>query len=118
MFALKPFAGAEKEENAPLEVGDILILQGKRLRGDQTILRFDDMDITSDLLLELSDTQIQIKIESPPISEERLRVGKHTVQVVQFINFAGATDEAPVPHKALESNSVVVVLRPSLTIEE
>jgi hypothetical protein len=118
VFAQKPIAGAEKEENAPLEVGDILVLQGKRLRGDQTILRFDDMDISSDLLLELSDTQIQIKMEAPPIAAQRLRVGKHIVQVVHFVDFPGAANEPPVPHKALESNSVAVVLRPSLTIEE
>ncbi len=118
VYVLKPIPEAEKVENAPMEVGDILILQGKRLRGQQTILRFDDMNITSDLLLELSDTQIQIKVEAPPISEERLRVGKHTVQVVQFIDFAGAPDEPPVPHKALESNAVVVVLKPSITIVE
>jgi hypothetical protein len=117
LLSQKPVSGAEMLENAPIVVDDILILRGKRLHGDQTIIRFDDAEITSDKLLEFSNTQIQLKLASPPIPEEALLVGKHTVQVVHVFNFEGAPGEQPIPHKVLESNSVTFILRPSIIIE-
>jgi hypothetical protein len=93
-------------------LGYTLILVGKRLKGDETLVRFDSEDLSADKLIELSDTQIKLKLISPTIPEKALRVGKHYVQVVHQLDL-GTNQE---PHKGFESNPVFFILRPSVEV--
>lgn len=101
---------APARENRPVVVGNNLILIGKRLKGEDTLVRFDEAEISAAQLIELSDTQIKFKLATPPIPDEVLRVGKHSVQVVHHLNFSATGD----PHKIFESNPVFINLRPSI----
>jgi hypothetical protein len=83
-------------------------LEGKRLRSEHTLVRFDQTDIPSDALLELSETQVKFQLISPLIPDEFLRAGEHCVQVVHQMDF-GTNQE---PHKSFESNPVFILLRP------
>jgi len=114
ILSQKPDPNAEILENIPIEVGDNLVLRGKRLRGDRTIVRFDTFEISSDQLIEFKDTQIKLLLDSPQIEDEFLRAGKHTIQVVHFFDFEGAPGEPPIPHKVLESNVMFFMLRPTV----
>ncbi len=103
-------ADAAALENQPIVVNDILVLTGKRLRGEHTLVRFDAAEISADKLLELNDTQIKFRLETAIIPEEFLRVGKHGVQVVHQIRF---TENGEL-HNVFESNPVFMTLRPSV----
>lgn len=101
---------APARENRPIVAGNNLILIGKRLKGEDTLVRFDEAEIPAAQLIELSDTQIKFKLATPPVPNEFLRVGRHSVQVVHHLKFSANGE----PHKIFEANPVFVNLRPSI----
>jgi hypothetical protein len=96
--------------NEPVEIGDWIIFIGRRLRGNSTILRFDDYEIDSNQFQEFEDTQLKFKLDTSIFPEEALVVGKHKLQVVHQFDLGNP----PTAHKIFESNIVYLVLRPSL----
>lgn len=92
----------------PIVSGDILVLQGRQLRGEVTLLRFGDLEVVPD---DVSETQIKIALNSPPFLIDSLRSGVQGVQVIQRINMG--TPE--LPHQGFESNVAAFVMHPTLT---
>jgi hypothetical protein len=83
----------------PILTGYLLVVQGKNLHGEETLIRMDDIEVTP---THTADTQI-----TAPIPSE-LHAGVHGVQVVHKLSLG----LPPVPHGGVESNVVPFVLRP------
>jgi hypothetical protein len=96
--------------NEPVEIGDWIIFIGRRLRGNSTILRFDDYEIDSNQFQEFEDTRLKFKLDASVFPDEALVVGKHKLQVVHQFDLGNP----PTAHKIFESNMVYLVLRPSI----
>lgn len=101
---------ADPRENQPLQLDDVVILVGKRLKGEETYVRFDDEDVLAELPIVLSDTQIKFTLAPPLVPNRFLQVGKHCLQVVHRIKFT----EDGEPHKIFTSNPIFITLQPTL----
>ena len=88
----------------PILAGQRLVIVGRALRGDDTIVRVNEVEVIPPTL-GVSDTQIIAPI--PPT----LRVGVQGVQVVH----RRLMGDPPLPHRGVESNLAAFVLRPTIS---
>ncbi len=101
----------------PIIVGDTIVIQGKRLRGDPSTLpavagtrvRLGNLLITPS---EVNDTQIKFTLGMPPFPANALRAGVQGLQVEQSIIMGTPRTE----HIGNESNVVAFVLHPVITV--
>lgn len=91
-------------ENNPILAEDKLVIRGKKLRGDITLVKINETYITP-AREEISDTQISIQL--PP----DLKAGVQGLQVIHQMLMG----TPPVPHKGVESNLAAFVLHPIIT---
>lgn len=98
--ALRPVGDAE----GPLQSGAQVEIVGRRLRGQRTLLRFDD-NIPQPVTPE-RDTRLVV----PAALLETLPAGVHTAQIVHEVLLGSPPRE----HQAVESNVVPFVLRPRI----
>lgn len=87
----------------PIFSDHLLVVQGQNLRGEETLLKFDDTEVAP-APGDIADTQVVAPL--PP----GLTAGVHGVQVVQRILMGSP----PVPHRGVESNVAPFVLRPRI----
>ena len=90
-------AGAEQ----PVTAGSTLLIQGRQLRGQSTLLLIEGQEFTP---TTVSDTQITLPVPSG------IHAGVQGVQVLQKISMG----TPPVPHRGQESNVAPFVLRPTI----
>ncbi|MEH1930295.1 DUF4255 domain-containing protein [Nostoc sp.] len=91
------------QAEAHITVGSTLLIQGKRLRGDITKVRLNNIDKLF-TPFDVQDTQVSLQV--PP-----LRAG---VQAVQIIHETLVRKEE---HNLVESNVMAFVLHPKITVE-
>jgi Pvc16 N-terminal domain len=94
--------------NVPIVVGDILVLSGRQLLGDNVSARMSGFEVTPD---DISDTQVKVSLTSPPFQMDSLRAGVQGVQTIYRLNIS--TPESL--HQGFESNVAAFVLRPQVT---
>lgn len=94
--------------DAPIVVGSTLLVRGKQLRGDDTLLRIAGNEVTPD---EVTDTQISVGLPSALLPADQLRAGAQGLQVVHRLLLG----EPALPHQGFESNVVAFVLHPTIT---
>ncbi len=107
-----PFQQSVIEKISPqiAEAGEILTLKGQNIKSELMSVVISDFPNPLQALDPIKNNEI--KIQLPPA----LRAGIHTVRIVHEIDFnTGAAHE---PHRALESNLAVFVLRPTITGKE
>lgn len=92
----------------PIVIGDSVVLRGKQLQGEITYLRLGELEIVP---TEISNSQIEFKLDMPPFSSDRLRAGVQGLQVVQRLTMGTPGSE----HAGSESNVAAFVLRPTVT---
>ena len=85
----------------PILAGFLLVVQGQNLRGEDTLIKMDGIEITP-APANVTDTQIIAPIPAA------LQAGVHGVQVVHRLLMG----LPPVPHRGVESNVAPFVLRP------
>jgi hypothetical protein len=90
--------------NQPILPGYRLVLLGRQLRGDDTVIRIDNIEVIP-AGEDLSDTQV---IAALPAN---LAAGVHGAQVVHQVSMG----TPPVPRLGIESNVFAFVLRPEIT---
>lgn len=105
-----PFHQPVIEQVMPAEGADklivaesTLVIRGKKLRGDITLVRINGTEVTS-APGDISETQITIPL--PAV----LRAGVQGLQVVHQMLMG----TPPMPHKGIESNLVAFVLHPAI----
>ena len=96
-------AGAPIVENQPILAGYNLVVRGRNLRGDATVLNVGGIDVTPDAA-GLSDTQIIVPVPAG------LTAGIHGLQV-KHERLLGSP---PTPHKGIESSVAPFVLSPGI----
>lgn len=94
--------------NQVIVVGDRVVLEGRQLMGDVTLVRLGELEVAP---LEVNDTQIKFLLDMPPFSAQSLRAGVQGLQVVQQL-LMGSPETA---HAGSESNVVPFVLSPTVT---
>jgi hypothetical protein len=92
----------------PIVIGGTLLVQGRRLRGEITMLRVGGAEVSP---TDVTDTQIQVQLAAPPFPAGSLRAGVQGVQVIH----QRLMGTPPVAHPGVESNAVAFVLRPVVT---
>jgi hypothetical protein len=93
----------------PISLGDILVLDGKLLKGDQSMVRLGNTEIAP---LDMSETRLRFQLGEPPFPTDTLRAGVAGVQVVQHLPMGTpATD-----HRGFESNVAAFILRPAIKV--
>jgi hypothetical protein len=88
----------------PIVADSTLVIRGKKLRGDITLVRVNGIEVTP-APTDISDRQITIPL---PID---LQAGVQGLQVIHQMLMG----TLPVPHKGVESNLVAFVLHPAIT---
>ncbi len=101
----EPTAGEPEWMDDPILADHTLVISGKQLRGDETQVVLDG-EIIDDP--SVSGTQIQFPLTTPPVKDQRLRAGVHSVQVFHRILMG----KPEVLHRGFESNLAAFVLRP------
>lgn len=87
----------------PIFSDHLLVVQGQNLRGEETLLKFDDTEVTP-APADTGDTQVVAALPAG------LSAGVHGVQVVHRILMGSP----PAPHRGVESNVAPFVLRPRI----
>ncbi|RMH81590.1 MAG: DUF4255 domain-containing protein [Calditrichaeota bacterium] len=93
--------------NQPILWNHILVLAGKRLRGEVTRVRVGGVEVAPS---RVGDEGIELPLTSPPFPAEGLPAGVVAAQVVQLRNMGTPA----VPHRGEESNVAAFVLRPNI----
>jgi len=94
-------------ENAPITPTSTLLVQGQRLRGEDTRVLAGGIDLSA-AITDLRDTQITLPLPAP--LPPGLRAGVLPVQVVHHVSMGTPS----MPHEGVESNVEAFVLRPSV----
>lgn len=89
--------------NQPILAGHLLVVQGRNLRGEETLLVVSGVEVTPDPS-DITDTQIVAPVPAG------LPAGVQGVQVVHRLLMGSP----PVPHRGVESNVAAFVLRPQV----
>ena len=105
----KVMSGAGEYE--PLVIGDTLLVQGQRLRGDETVVLISGNEADAD---SVKDDQISLTLVSPATPDEQLRAG---VQGVRVAHETMMGDPATA-HRGVESNLSSFVLHPQIAASE
>ncbi len=96
------------EENQPIVAGDILVLAGRQLNGENVSARVAGIEVPPD---DVSATQVKVSLAAPPFPVDSLRAGVQGAQTIYRINMG--TPETQ--HQGFESNVAAFVLRPMVT---
>jgi hypothetical protein len=91
----------------PIVVGSTLLIRGRQLRGEDTLLRIAGQDVSPD---QVTDTQISVGLPSQDLPTDKLQAGIQGVQVVHHL----LLDEPATPHRGFESNVAAFVLQPTI----
>ena len=94
-------------DNKPIVAESTLVIRGKKLRGDTTLVKINGTRITPG---SISETQITIQLSSLPSS---LFSGVHGLQVVHMMQ----TCTPQMPPKSVDSNLAAFVLHPAIKDE-
>lgn len=86
--------------------GKRLVLTGRQLRGDKTIVRIDEKEIIASQILEVKNNRITILLPAD------LRAGIHSISVAHKLMIG----EPPAEHSGVESNSSAFLLCPSISV--
>ena len=86
--------------------GKRLVLTGKQLRGEKTIVIIDEQEIAAAQILEVENNRITILLPAD------LRAGIHSISVVQKLMIG----EPPAEHSGVESNSLAFLLCPTVAV--
>ena len=98
---------SQKGPNLPIVAGDTLIVRGRQLRADDTLLRIGATEVTPE---QVTDTHISVRLAEPQMPADTLRASVQGVQVVHRLLLG----TPPVPHRGFESNVAAFVLRPTI----
>jgi hypothetical protein len=101
--------GAKDGVNRSIVGGDVLLIKGRQLRGDDTTIRIAGREVIP-ALQDVSETQIRVQLSSPPLPAGALRAGVQGVQVVHHLLMGTPL----VPHRGVESNVAAFVLHPTI----
>jgi hypothetical protein len=93
----------------PIVAATALVVLGKNLLGDVTIVAIDGEEIAPSDILELRDQEIKFRLPSPP-----RRAGLLGLQVIH----KRMMGSPPTPHQGDESNLAAFVLRPEISVDE
>lgn len=96
-------APGEPPLDQPILAGHLLVVVGRNLRGEETLLKVSGTEVVPDPA-DVGDTQVVAPIPAT------LPAGVHGVQVVHRLLMGSP----PVPHRGVESNVAPFVLRPRL----
>ena len=94
--------------HAPIVLGSTLVVRGRQLRGDDTLLRVAGIEVPPG---QATPAELRLQLGPPDLSDVELvslRAGVQGVQVVHRLNMG----TPPVPHGGTESNVAPFVLRP------
>lgn len=103
------YAGA----NQPILADSSLLIYGKRLASQVTVVRIGAVEATPQ---QVSETQISLPLSLVPT--EALRAGVQSLQVVHQVvdtTLTRQTEATPVRYRQVESNVAAFVLRPTIT---
>lgn len=101
---------AQAGPNERIVANSILLIQGKQLRGDETLVLIDDQELTP---TAVTDTQITLPL---PVN---LPAGVHSVQVLHKVEMGGIPPSIPpTPHRGVESNVAPFVLHPTIVPDQ
>ncbi|MEO0078369.1 MAG: DUF4255 domain-containing protein, partial [candidate division WOR-3 bacterium] len=92
-------------ENQPVLPGHILVLAGRHLAGDVTLVRMAGNTVEPDLA---EPTRVELTLAEPPFPAGLLRAGLQPVQIVHEL-LVGTPETR---HKGFESNVVPLILHP------
>lgn len=99
----RPATGTEFSADRRIRRGDIVALLGRQLRGDRTQLFVGDVQVTEGL--SVTDALITFTVPG------RLPAGIHPIHVVHLLDMG----LPPTPHAGVESNTLPMVLHPTVT---
>ncbi|HQF16591.1 MAG TPA: DUF4255 domain-containing protein [Methanotrichaceae archaeon] len=85
--------------------GDTLLVRGRQLRGDITMLKISGLEV---LVEDASESEISLRLTSPPLPIGGLKAGVNSVQVVH----SRLMGKPEILHRGFESNAVAIVLCP------
>jgi hypothetical protein len=96
-------------KDSPLLAGSTLVVKGRHLWGDDTLLRLGEVEapVTP---AQMSDRQIRLPLTAPPFPDA-LRAGVQGVQVIHRLLLG----TPPTPHIGPESDAFAVVLHPTIS---
>ncbi len=95
--------------NNPIFSSSTLIIHGKRLRGDVTVLRIGEAEYTPDGA-NLGDKRIEIDLSSIAPTTGALRAGMQALQVIHRMLMG----TPPTEHDGVESNAMPLLMRPTI----
>jgi Pvc16 N-terminal domain len=98
----------ESGTHDPIVSASTLLITGRQLRGDVTLVRIGGEVVTPQ---SVSETEIKVPVASVPA--DKLRAGVQTLQVIHQILMGPPKELAP--HHGFESNVSAFVLRPTVT---
>lgn len=110
ILSMKP-EGRSELSDQPILVGHKLVILGRHLRGDLTLLRIGDVVVEPE---RVDENRIEINLASPPLPTDILRAGAQGIQVIHSVEMG----MPPVPHRGIESNVQAFVLRPDVVSVE
>lgn len=96
------------EADQSILYGNILVLEGRQMRGEVTRVSVSGLEIAPD---DIGDAQIKVPLNAPPFPVDLLRAGVLGVQVVHRLNMGTPATQ----HQGFESNIAAFVLRPVVT---
>lgn len=105
---------SDEDKNAMITAASTVIIKGRQLKGDTTVLRIGAVEVTidaNDAENSASDTKITLWLGSALFSDEPLRAGVQGIQVVHP-RMMGIPEEE---HLGFESNAKPFVLHPTVT---
>jgi hypothetical protein len=110
-LAIPHLAAAEGEAGpaSPLLPGGTLVLRGRNLRGETTLVRLGDA-LATPAEADISGQRIALALTDPPFAADTLRAGVLPVQVLHQRLLGPAGQETP--HRGLESNVLPLIFRP------
>ncbi len=94
---------SETGPGAPILAGGRIVLEGRALRGEDTVVTVDETEITP-AVDDLGDTAIRVALPAG------LRAGIHGVQVLHRVGMGSP----PAPHRVSESNQAAFALQPAV----
>jgi len=86
-------------------IGYNLVIEGRQLKGDNLVVRLDDIEVTP-AADDITDERVIVAIPST------LEAGVHGVQIIHRMSMGSP----PEPHRGVESNVTAFVLSPSIDI--
>ncbi|HUP43081.1 MAG TPA: DUF4255 domain-containing protein [Thermoanaerobaculia bacterium] len=100
-------AAPRADHDAPVVAGTLLAIRGRRLRGEDIRVEIGGVEVEPDAV---TDTEVTVRLASPPMPEGSLRAGIVALRVVH----RRLLGTPPTPHAGAESNVLPVIVRPTV----